>query len=43
MTEPECIGCGVPETDCRRCPRRDDWPDEPDDRGRGRPLRPRWD
>ena len=40
----DCIGCRIPDTYCvTSCPFRDDWPDEPDDRGRGRPLpAPRW-
>ena len=39
----ECIGCPIPEAECIACPVRDDWPDEPDDRGNGRPLpAPRW-
>ena len=40
----DCIGCRIPDTYCvTSCPVRDDWPDEPDDRGRGRPLpAPRW-
>ena len=40
----DCIGCRIPDTYCvTSCPVRDDWPDEPDDRGNGRPLpAPRW-
>ena len=40
----DCIGCRIPDTYCATsCPVRDDWPDEPDDRGHGRPLVGRWD
>jgi hypothetical protein len=39
----DCPGCKAPEADCLACPARDDWPDEPDDRGLGRPLVKRWD